>query len=267
MRFVKFCVFHRTRIVLWHSLTITVMDDTADKSYMNCDGSDSNHASSEDTCDGLRSNERYPKLCLVGSKADNSNILRLTKRKGAILNDRLAHEIFNLKSDYLLHQHSSCPILPKGYSAFVAKLYGISPKTVRDIWNFRTWRHITLKPALYHNLHSSGLNCADAKPYPDTNVRSDPARTLYLDPPVTIPLALSIYESIRKPAGRPLGSKDKTPRRRVGSQEQSLLLSSAPTSSCPQFYAASAPMVAGKYADDEKDEYLGRTYPFFLNFD
>ena len=52
----------------------------------------------------------------------------------AILSEMQANDIYVLKtSNPTLHISSSV----------TAQKYGVSPKTIRDIWNGRTWRHIT----------------------------------------------------------------------------------------------------------------------------
>jgi hypothetical protein len=73
-----------------------------------------------------------------------------SKRRGRIvLNDDLAIEIYKHK-DLLCRRrtYSSVFMAPeallRGQSAVVSKIYGVSAKTIRDIWNHKTWVDATL---------------------------------------------------------------------------------------------------------------------------
>jgi hypothetical protein len=65
-----------------------------------------------------------------------------------ILNDRLAAQIYEEKLALITPtSFESClkdsRIMMKGKSAKVAAKYGVSAKTIRDIWNERTWTYAT----------------------------------------------------------------------------------------------------------------------------
>ena len=114
-------------------------------------------------------------------------------RKRAVLTADTAAAIFKLRGSrngtgplpagMQLHAHT-------GRSVLVSRMFGISPKAVRDIWNLRTWRHVT-DPL--RCLTSTG----DAQPPRDT------AAALAASTP-----------AVARPVGRPRGSKDSRPRRR-----------------------------------------------------
>ena len=62
------------------------------------------------------------------------------KYKRNNLNAQLVREIFYLR------ESSDPPTIlgpHQGRSKLIARLYGVSPKAIRDVWNFRTWRHVT----------------------------------------------------------------------------------------------------------------------------
>lgn len=125
------------------------------------------------------------------------------------LNEQLASEIFRLGPGCHYKMNSIKRSSMKGLSVAVSNFFGISPKTVRDIWNLRTWRHVTINLSSCTNV--SGLRFA--RDYEgmisspdDGDIGSAPC-----DP--VIPLLFSSHGAARKSVGRPRGSKDKKPRR------------------------------------------------------
>ena len=74
-------------------------------------------------------------LCEPETRLGNK---RSTRRR-AIITNAIAKDIFSLKHQYFgsrLHcQSSSLRTRPTNHSIEVSRLYGISPKAVRDIWN------------------------------------------------------------------------------------------------------------------------------------
>ena len=80
-----------------------------------------------------------------------------------MLSETVAIEIFNAKLDFL-HQlefrHCQHVSLLRGKSTPLAKMYGISSRAVRDIWNRHTWGHATkcLWPVEDALLRDSKLN-------------------------------------------------------------------------------------------------------------
>ena len=63
----------------------------------------------------------------------------IPKRNGVVLNEKLAVEIYKLR----LFGPS------KGKSVHVSRIFHVSPKTVRDIWNQKTWSLATCKALSY----------------------------------------------------------------------------------------------------------------------
>ena len=61
-------------------------------------------------------------------------------QKKFILTKPQVIQIYNLKAAV----HCESETNPKLPAASIAKLFGVSPKTVRDIWNGRTWYRETL---------------------------------------------------------------------------------------------------------------------------
>jgi hypothetical protein len=63
-----------------------------------------------------------------------------------VLNESLAAEIYRLKIT-MLQKHATFPRDPvltlRGQSVFVSSMFDVSPKTIRDIWNRRTWQRAT----------------------------------------------------------------------------------------------------------------------------
>ena len=70
------------------------------------------------------------------------------KANKVVLNKSLAAEIYSQKLSVVAPStfdscFKKCRLQTKGLSAKVALKYGVSPKTIRDIWNKRTWTDAT----------------------------------------------------------------------------------------------------------------------------
>jgi hypothetical protein len=114
-------------------------------------------------------------------------------RKRAVLTDQQAAEIFKLRLAVGAFD-SARQHLFTSRSAQVSKLYGVSPKAVRDIWNMRTWRHATKQLWSDQDILRDAGKFSAAKP--------------------EIQRAPSGDESaISKSVGRPRGAKDSKPRK------------------------------------------------------
>ncbi len=77
-------------------------------------------------------------------------------------------------------------------SVLISRLFGVSPKAVRDIWNERTWRHSTSSLSL------------------ETEMTS---RTEHLKAVEDMTSQLMTMQAPSKVVGRPRGSKDSKPRK------------------------------------------------------
>jgi hypothetical protein len=67
---------------------------------------------------------------------------------GMVLTEQNAFEIYRCKLDLTLPATFESSLQPlqlriRGQSTPVAKRFGVSPKTVRDIWSRRTWSSVT----------------------------------------------------------------------------------------------------------------------------
>ncbi len=193
-------------------------------------------------------------------------------RKRASLDDRQVREIFHYKTMFLV-QPGVDPL--RGKSKMVSELFRISPKSVRDIWNFRTWGHITLDTKIpFENILSftSAQNFSTGASQPEG-----------LDAPRLYPYSndhkFSLLQSTpAKQTGRPLGSKDKCPRRKrkssfgTKSLPESLARDSSPIEDFISPRATNRlSMLTDSFLDPpgilamKEDEQLARTYPFFLS--
>jgi hypothetical protein len=68
--------------------------------------------------------------------------------KGTGMNDVLAVEIYKCKPAFnapssSVARHKSLGRRARGLSSIVSAQFGVSPKTVRDIWNHKTWVQAT----------------------------------------------------------------------------------------------------------------------------
>jgi hypothetical protein len=73
---------------------------------------------------------------------------KMATSQGAVLSDKQAIEIYRCKlrlrtPDSFKSSLQSVEARSKGQSAQIASRFGVSPKTIRDIWNRRTWVHTT----------------------------------------------------------------------------------------------------------------------------
>ena len=125
------------------------------------------------------------------SEESNAHICR----KRASLTPEMAATIFRLGDV----QRNLCPQSPGApvhthtrRSVLVSRMFGISPKAVRDIWNLRTWRHVTGTMQVV-----VGDSCDGSQ------------ATLH-----ETAIFLTAASSVTRRVGRPRGSKDSCPRRR-----------------------------------------------------
>ena len=82
--------------------------------------------------------------CVVAEGGDSSENQRLqtkciARKHGAVLSKQDAMEIFKMKQ-HLGSEHLTAP------SIALARKYNVSSKTIRDIWNGRSWVEATLHP-------------------------------------------------------------------------------------------------------------------------
>jgi hypothetical protein len=114
-------------------------------------------------------------------------------RKRAVLTDQQAAEIFKLRLAFGAFD-SSRQHLFTSRSAQVSKLYGVSPKAVRDIWNMRTWRHATKQLWTEQDILRDAGKYSAVKP----EIQRAPSGD---------------ENSVSKSVGRPRGAKDSKPRK------------------------------------------------------
>ncbi len=152
----------------------------------------------------------------------------------------------------------------RGKSKLVSERYGVSPKTVRDIWNFRTWSHVTLGERTQIVSRQTTIRLLN------DSVNSSPVNSEdWLEG--DLKGALSIVSAIKPRIGRPPGSKDKVPRRRrkeTSLSQPSLpsILKPVPDSGSSEQYATATSTPSDLHMANTEAP-LDRTYPFFLSFD
>ena len=157
--------------------------------------------------------------CNLNSRSSCRNKL-LCLRRRAVLKAESACAIYRMRS------HST-PLTPgeplrtlSGRSVLVAHMFGVSPKAVRDIWNRRTWRHVT--EAIWFTAGERGC-CAVAdrksEGFGDMGCCAVAAAATAGGREETAchGLAVQLPNAARtaRPRGRPRGSKDSHPRRRT----------------------------------------------------
>ena len=138
-----------------------------------------------------RTRETHP-----GSRAVIGSHQSTEFRRRAVLTAETAAAIFNLRNVHptARSQPVGVPVhAHTGRSVLVSRMFGISPKAVRDIWNLRTWRHVT------DALRSTS----------DAGVAGNGAFAAQCDEINEFSAASAV-----RPVGRPRGSKDSRPRRR-----------------------------------------------------
>ncbi len=118
-------------------------------------------------------------------------------RKRAVLTDHDAAEIFKLRlsPENETSQQECCAV--KSRSVLISQMYGVSPKAVRDIWNMRTWRHVTRE--MWSN--------EDSLQYLEFQRSINDGTAGKAQKGLSAP----VQASVRK-VGRPIGSKDSKPR-------------------------------------------------------
>ena len=204
-------------------------------------------------------------------------------RKRAVLTVDQAAEVFNLRVPFCLTTSPTArDRLFTSRSITVSRIYGVSPKAVRDIWNKRTWRHAT------RTLWTEDDELQHAK-----NVK-------VVDDIAAQKAAAKKSPSLRS-VGRPRGSKDSKPRKsrqsRLGDSgsevsrlaspaisfhavhdENSAMLPLAATPSSDDCGAAARPTEeatdtedsssgsAASTGDGDEEAALYRHFPFFLHF-
>jgi hypothetical protein len=115
-------------------------------------------------------------------------------RKRAVLTNQQAAEIFQLRLSFGILD-STRQHLFTSRSAQVSKMYGVSPKAVRDIWNMRTWRHATKHLWTEQDCLREGDKPLVTKPEQIHTIPNDLASRI---------------------VGRPKGAKDSKPRKLRG---------------------------------------------------
>jgi hypothetical protein len=64
-------------------------------------------------------------------------------RRGVVLSEAIAVDIYKWKLTMEAERKSAESVNMRGRSSFIANIYDVSPKTVRDIWNHITWKYAT----------------------------------------------------------------------------------------------------------------------------
>lgn len=134
-----------------------------------------------------------PQLCSMNRKEIKTD----SQRKRAVLTNQQAAEIFQLRLSFGILD-SSRQHLFTSRSAQVSKIYGVSPKAVRDIWNMRTWRHATKHLWTLQDRLREGEKPSTIKPETSQPAPNDVSN-----------------QNVRS-AGRPKGVKDSRPRKLRG---------------------------------------------------
>mmetsp|Transcript_19614 Transcript_19614/g.48132 ORF Transcript_19614/g.48132 Transcript_19614/m.48132 type:complete len:592 (+) Transcript_19614:318-2093(+) len=109
-----------------------------------------------------------------------------------ILSKQQALDIYSMRSPTTTNDTTLQAVA--GKSSMVAEMYGVSPKTIRDIWNRKTWAQVTRGLWTQEEADEYALEQAQAKLPPAERQ--------------------AIKAEMRKRRGRPPGSKDSRPRRR-----------------------------------------------------
>ena len=191
-------------------------------------------------------------------------------RKRNTLTGKIAREIFDLKPPCHLVYGSD---RVASSSFLLSQIYHVSPKAIRDIWNLRTWRHATNGESNMVPGTQSERQSADplitTVPIPNLEFASKFVSTTSIEGQCE-----QEADFKQKQIGRPLGSKDKQPRRRRhAASVPQLSLSPAPICAPAEPKDVSPDVsccILGSpmEVDDNCDEVpLCRTYPFFLSFD
>ena len=121
-------------------------------------------------------------------------------RKRAVLTEQEATAIFGLRGSIHGIGNFSRDRDFTSRSSVVSKMFGVSPKAVRDIWNMRTWRHCT------QTLWADGDHIKHAE-FVRSQGNGDAAHATYRH------TSASEATKILRSVGRPRGSKDSQPRK------------------------------------------------------
>ena len=119
-------------------------------------------------------------------------------RKRAVLSNQQAVAIFDLRVPFYDSVSETRNRAFTSRSIVVSRMFGVSPKAVRDIWNKRTWRHCTQKM----------WTDEDSMPRPN-QLKSADAGAQHS----ARPNGGSDKPATARRVGRPRGSKDSKPRR------------------------------------------------------
>ena len=192
----------------------------------------------------------------------------------AILDERLVREIFRFKKLFLL-QTNADPL--RGKSRLVSEMFGISPKTIRDIWNFRTWRHVTLDTEIVSEVFQLDSNLIGISEAPQPE-EPDKLQLFLRAPALDLDKFSLLQSAPAKRIGRPPGSVDKCPRRKrktaaaqMGPSHGMLSLPEPFAELEGDFSAPHAMPFNSKPSnvlpvvlDLQEEDHLARTFPFFL---
>ena len=77
------------------------------------------------------------------TKAAKDNSLRKDETRNpfqVILTAEQAKSIYSLRASSTVEDHTIRHVV--GKSSLVAEMYGVSPKTIRDVWNRKTWSQV-----------------------------------------------------------------------------------------------------------------------------
>ncbi len=145
---------------------------------------------------------------------------KMHSKNRIVLNNELAVEIYKCKLAFVAPSSSiacfqSLERRARGQSALISSRFGVSPKTIRDIWNHKTWAHAT-----NHLWSHSENGCYSLyeNHYPAlvSDVRMG-TQLFTLFPYWTILLqdgSCHAYQGfVKRGPGRPKGSRDSVPRR------------------------------------------------------
>ena len=160
----------------------------------------------------------------VGCDLNSRELYRCTTpspRRRAILNANAASAIYRMRPNSTSLRTESPHDTLSGRSVLVAHVFGVSPKAVRDIWNLRTWRHVT---------ETLRFTAGDR----------EATASHYLS--VQLPAAARTTRPVGRPRGRPRGSKDSQPRRRTSPVRRTNAAQGPTSSSLPPASLPSPPL-------------------------
>ena len=94
------------------------------------------------------------KTCKVGSSAMISEKKRHKSKQDSdgqktgspflvILTAEQARTIYQMRSVSTAEDSTACSVA--GKSSLVSEMFGVSPKTIRDVWNRKTWTQVSIR--------------------------------------------------------------------------------------------------------------------------